>query len=444
MKMNLNRNRPLRLESMNTQGTTHPEIEVARPKAGLKVLFIGLAAILMLQGCSTIGPKLYQGSFNDYNDAIRTTADEQMLSNLVRMRYLESPVFLQVSSVSTSFSLSGNVGASAALVPSAADNYGLSAGAGYSENPTITFSLPESRGYYGLLMSPLSAQQITHLIDAGWDSKSVLQTTLRKINGLSNISIETSTYPKKPKSYDDFSEVIKLITKLIDEGLVELAQTSGYAVRANPIGPIPSDTLAQAVLAAAEVYALSVGGDFIVNQQGNLEYQEYTFKMGLLFSADSGNSADAQRLKKLLQLNPEMYSFAIYDNRSTAIEKGRAYSREIPAAMDPNAIWGEIGLRDRSMLEIMHIAATAIEVPQEHRDITFEAPASAVSALVIKTSKKEPVNARVRTLYRGNWFYIEDTNLQSRAAYALITALFSVSAGTVPGAQPVLALPVGN
>ena len=135
----------------------HP---VARPAP----IICGLAVMAMLQACSTVGPALYESSFDDYNDAIRKTSDGPMLANLVRMRYYESPVFLQVASVSTSFNLSGNAGASAGINEGEGNNYGLSAGGNYSESPTITFSLPESREYYGRLMAPLSASQITRLM----------------------------------------------------------------------------------------------------------------------------------------------------------------------------------------------------------------------------------------------------------------------------------------
>ena len=63
-----------------------------RPLFRSTVLAFGLVLMLLLAGC-TIGPRVYESSFNDYNDAIRKTGDGQMLANLVRMRYVESPIF---------------------------------------------------------------------------------------------------------------------------------------------------------------------------------------------------------------------------------------------------------------------------------------------------------------------------------------------------------------
>ena len=79
----------------------------------VKSVALGLFILSLLQGCTSIGPKLYEGSFTDYNDAIRRTSDGQMLTNLVRLRYFDTPVFLQVSSLNASFNVGANAGASA-------------------------------------------------------------------------------------------------------------------------------------------------------------------------------------------------------------------------------------------------------------------------------------------------------------------------------------------
>jgi hypothetical protein len=82
----------------------------------------GIAVATVLSGC-TVGPALYETSFTQYNDAVRKTLDEQMLANLVRMRYFQSPVFLQVSSLNASFSVGANAGLSGTF-PSGGSNTG--------------------------------------------------------------------------------------------------------------------------------------------------------------------------------------------------------------------------------------------------------------------------------------------------------------------------------
>ena len=65
---------------------------------------------LFLGGCSSFGPKRVASDRFDYNAAIARSANEQMLLNLVRLRYREVPVFLALSSVLTQYTYLGQVG----------------------------------------------------------------------------------------------------------------------------------------------------------------------------------------------------------------------------------------------------------------------------------------------------------------------------------------------
>ena len=96
-------------------------------------------------------------------------------------------------------------------------------------------------------------------------------------------------------------------------------------------------------------------------------------------------------------------------------------------------------------MEIMQIASTTVKVPEEeiNKGNVFAIPSTASSQkLVIQSSRNEPSNAAIRAKYRGYWYFITDNDLESRASFNLINAFFAVTAGTVPGATPVLTLPV--
>jgi len=57
---------------------------------------------LLACGCS-LGPQALKVSHGQYNEAIRMTRDEQLLLNLVRLRYRDAPTFLEVSSITSQF-----------------------------------------------------------------------------------------------------------------------------------------------------------------------------------------------------------------------------------------------------------------------------------------------------------------------------------------------------
>ena len=100
----------------------------------------------------------------------------------------------------------------------------------------------------------------------------------------------------------------------------------------------------------------------------------------------------------------------------------------------------------------MQVASKEVRVPGEDvelgtasagRSQPVQSATGAADWLVIKSSDSAPGN-RLSIEYRGHWFYIDDTDLQSRETFAMMTALFAVVGGTVPGAHPVLTLPVGR
>jgi hypothetical protein len=399
----------------------------------------------MLQGCSTVGPKLYETSFNDYTDAISRTADGQMLGNLVRMRYYESPVFLQVHNVTTSFSVGANAGASIGLNEGAGDNYGLNAGANVSESPTITFSMPESEKYYGRMLAPLSAKQVTSLVLAGFDSELVFNTAVRGVNGLRNTSADLESSSAQSAASARFQEAFALIKKLRAEGVIDLELGGKETDWSSPIQVDARSDISQVLLLGAASYAMSNDAEIVGYPDGKWQTHRYEKHMALRFAPNSDESPDALRLKKLLALKPDHYNFSMVEAELVNAEKPRGVLGQPPGALDPSVIWVEIGLRGRSMLEIMQVASKQVRVPGA--DINMGTAASSSSRgesdwLDIKSSESEP-DSHLRIRHRGHWFYIDESDLRSRQSFAMINALFAVVGGTVPGAAPVMTIPVG-
>ena len=64
-------------------------------RRSLVLLILCLAVLL---GCAGMGRAL-ETARGSYNEVLRDTADEQLLANLVRLRYRDRPFFLEVSAV---------------------------------------------------------------------------------------------------------------------------------------------------------------------------------------------------------------------------------------------------------------------------------------------------------------------------------------------------------
>ncbi|MGD8502707.1 MAG: hypothetical protein PVH49_03790, partial [Syntrophobacterales bacterium] len=70
---------------------------------------IGAVAILLLAGCASIGPRTIPRDRFDYASAISTSWKKQMLLNMVKIRYADIPVFVDVASVINQYALEGEI-----------------------------------------------------------------------------------------------------------------------------------------------------------------------------------------------------------------------------------------------------------------------------------------------------------------------------------------------
>ena len=101
-----------------------------------------LALFLFCSACSSMGPQTIPNDQFNYNNAIANASREQMLSNLVRIRYAETPTFLRVSSVISQYTrgASASVGVGANTSASGDDTASASGRARWSDRPVITYT----------------------------------------------------------------------------------------------------------------------------------------------------------------------------------------------------------------------------------------------------------------------------------------------------------------
>src|SRR6185437_4625902 len=71
---------------------------------------IMVCVLLTLGGCASIGPGTVARDRFDYISAISDSWKAQMLLNLVKLRYGDAPVFLDVASVINQYAIEGAIG----------------------------------------------------------------------------------------------------------------------------------------------------------------------------------------------------------------------------------------------------------------------------------------------------------------------------------------------
>lgn len=184
-----------------------------RRRSSLTALAVLAMIGLPLGGCLNIGPNTIIEDRFKYNQAIRDSWEEQMLTNMVAIRYGESPVFLNVSSVIAQYGLqtSARLGAGFNDSFTGDDTLQGSATAIWSERPTITYTPIEGQDFAINLLTPIRPSELFALIEAGWNAERSLRLLLKTINGISAYD------PISRTPNEDFFQILDAFKTLQDE-----------------------------------------------------------------------------------------------------------------------------------------------------------------------------------------------------------------------------------
>jgi len=111
----------------------------------------------------------------------------------------------------------------------------------------------------------------------------------------------------------------------------------------------------------------------------------------------------------------------------------------------------EISIQTRSLLATMLFLSKGVDVPKEDliegRTLSVSTelanPEVSLVPLHVLTSRTPPEQAFVAIPYKGNWFYVDDSDVQSIRTFTLLMFLFELQAPAGGGNAPVLTLPTG-
>jgi hypothetical protein len=107
----------------------------------------------------------------------------------------------------------------------------------------------------------------------------------------------------------------------------------------------------------------------------------------------------------------------------------------------------------RSILGVMTFLAQQVDVPAEHlrqgvvhqtldKDgKPFDWDQVAQGMFHVRSSSSRPEHAFLEVHYRGYWFYIDDTDIESKSTYTLLAQLFSLQSASGSMQAPVLTIP---
>lgn len=337
-----------------------------------------------LSGCVNVGPATVSVDRFDYSTAIADSWKQQTLLNIVKLRYSDLPVFVDVSSVVAGYSLQTGVSVSGVVSSRGAvqGDYGSLGGqAIYTDRPTITYVPMTGEKFLRGLVTPIDPKNIFFLLQTGYPADFVLGLTVESLNGLSNRSL---TGGRLREADPTFRRVLDLLRELQARGAfgmrVEEARDKGQ----HAIVLLPRDGASPEVVAiAAEL-------------------------RGLL-----GLSADSHRL--MLRYSP---------------------MRGGPEDLHVNS---------RSMLQILQAFASYVEIPEDDVRAGRATPSAPGTDRPdvgrIRSGAEKPAAAFVAVPYRDRWFWIEDSDFLSKRALTAVMFFFTLADTGAAERLPLITIP---
>ena len=146
-----------------------------------------VSIVLILTGCASIGPPSVPTDRFDYNTAISTSWKEQTLLNIVKIRYVDMPLFVDVASIVSGYTLQSSVSLGGTVSSERAvqgDFASLGASGTFTDRPTITYQPITGQKFNKSFMTPIPPSRILFLLQTGWSADLIYPITVDSVNGL--------------------------------------------------------------------------------------------------------------------------------------------------------------------------------------------------------------------------------------------------------------------
>ncbi len=346
-----------------------------------------LSLLLVMPGCRLrVGPKVVTRDRFDYTGALSTSWKEQMLLNMVKVRYLDPPMFLGVAQVVTTYTFEGSASVNLPDWEGAPSGSAAGVSGRWAESPTITYNPLVGDSFIKSMLQPVSPAVLLSLVQIGWPVDAVFSVGVRAINGL---YATTNAELLKKSGSPEFYQLLTLMRKL--------QLTESFALR--------------------------------VESKETKEPSVVVFRRRPI---DEQAEAMVKEVKKLLGLAPDANEFSLAYG---TIPKD---SKEI--AMATRSLL-EILAEASAGVEV---PATDV---QEGRVLKLQEKAAAAEAGIgffihVRSSAEKPnandVYAAIK--YRRRWFWVDDRDLRSKRGMGFLMTLYTLLESGTTASPPVLTI----
>ena len=401
---------------------------------------VHLSAVLLLASGCALGPKSIRFERSKYNEALAQTNREEVLLNLVRLRYRDSIGLLSIASVATQrtweqeFTATGDVGRD---LEHWLELFGR---VDWSERPTVSYAPASPEAVKGLL-NPLTTETLLVLANTGTLAQNVMRLTVKRMNNVENAVSASGPIPETPPEFEEFDLLMRHARALVARGQLQV----GRVVQFKPVSdPIARDSIKTTDFRDAfekdYVYQPTEDPTKVVL----MNKEEVTV---LRLSPQAVDLPEGQEVVRVLRLKPG----------GTHYEMKPVLERQLLPELAAGQGHTEIVIGIRSLLEIMYFLSTGVEVPEDHvasgvATITCDETGRAFDwqrvldgTFQVKVSKLPPHNAAVSVKYRGHWFYIDDRDYRSKTTFLTLQKVFALQTRLGGGESlPVFTIPIGG
>jgi hypothetical protein len=410
-----------------------------------------LLVAIGVSGCA-FGPRALERTHGPYNESVEQVYEEQLLMNLVRLRYNDSPTRLDITSIAAQYELSGTAQAQpfftaqAAMMSDVIRSFIAVLPAAQvlgANRPTVSLSPADDMQTVTRFLTPLKPEALTFIAQAGWPISTVFRIYLSALNGVPNAPEAGGPTRDVVPEFAQFLRVAELLQLVQDQHDVRVVPEDDATRVTKPI-KIKDGTSINLVEAAKEGYEYRQVPD--KSDDPKVELYKKSRKLVVQVSPDAWCKPEVQELVDLLHLIPKLPQYEL------TVEPEKMYDRQHPIQ--------ETHLRmvPRSTAQALFFLAHGIIVPPEHLEkgiakatvgpdgAVFDWPEVTRGLFTVHSVKQlcRPAHALIAVKYHGYWFYIDERDQETKTTFTLMMQLVRLDISGKSDGKPVLTLPVGR